>query len=80
MPAKTRAAILAEIGNLVPDNTVGAITPAFLRAVLQNLADSAIFPEDGPFTGGGGGSDPGPVPPAPSDFNADFNADFGAAI
>jgi hypothetical protein len=31
----------------LPDNTAGSITPADLREQLDDLIDSAVFPEDG---------------------------------
>ncbi|SES77129.1 hypothetical protein [Oceanicella actignis] len=73
MPAQTRAATLAQIANLIPDNEEGAITPAHLRTVLRTITDSAVFPEDEYA------APPATPTPTPSDFNADFSADFGAS-
>lgn len=41
----TRAQILAEIAAQFPDNTTGLITPAKLRQVCENLANSSSIPE-----------------------------------
>ena len=41
----TRAQILAEIAAQFPDNTTGLITPAKLRQVCEDLANSSSIPE-----------------------------------
>ena len=41
----TRAQILAEIAAQFPDNTTGLITPAKLRQVCENMANSSSIPE-----------------------------------
>ena len=41
----TRAQILAEIAAQFPDNTTGLITPAKLRQVCEDLANSSTIPE-----------------------------------
>lgn len=46
MVKKTRAAIAAEIAAELADNTTGDITPAKLRAVAQNQADSAAWHDE----------------------------------
>ena len=43
----TRAQILAEIAAQFPDNTSGAITPAKLRQVTEDLANSCAVPAAG---------------------------------
>ena len=40
----TRPAITAEIAAKLADNTVGAITPAVIRGVMQDVTDSANIP------------------------------------
>lgn len=46
MTAKTRANFKSGQAASFADNTSGAITAAFLRAEMVNIADSAAFPED----------------------------------
>ena len=41
----TRAQLLAEIAAQFPDNTTGLITPAKLRQVCEDLANSSSIPE-----------------------------------
>lgn len=41
MSQKTRAALTAEITTGLADNVDGAVTPAILRGIAQDLADSA---------------------------------------
>ena len=43
----TRAQILAEIAAQFPDNTTGLITPAKLRRVTEDLANSCAVPAVG---------------------------------
>ena len=50
MTVLTRAVLLAAIAAALPNNTSQAISPADVRTQLEDLADSAVFPED---TGGG---------------------------
>jgi hypothetical protein len=42
MTAKTKTALGAEIAADAPDNTVGTITPALLRTMLQDMVDSLV--------------------------------------
>jgi hypothetical protein len=49
MTVKTAAELAAEIASLFADNTSGAITPASLRTVMQDMVDSL------PILGGGSG-------------------------
>lgn len=46
MTAKSRASFQADKNLTIVTNTTGAVTAAVLRAELDNLADSAAFPED----------------------------------
>lgn len=46
MTVKTRAQIQTDADTVLNDNTVGDITPAELRTLIKDLADSAIFPAD----------------------------------
>jgi hypothetical protein len=50
MASKTRVQLAAEIAADFPDNTSGAITPALLRGVVQDVVDSSpnIADTDGP--------------------------------
>lgn len=41
--AKTKTEIFTLIGSELPDNTTGQITPAKLRGVLTQMADSPIY-------------------------------------
>lgn len=52
MAVKNRATLKSENPVEFPDNTTGLISPADLRGQLDDIIDSATFPEDG----GGGGS------------------------
>lgn len=45
--AKTKSEIFTLIGQELPDNTTGLITPAKLRGVLTQMADSAIYATPG---------------------------------
>jgi hypothetical protein len=47
MTAKDRATLKAENSADFPDNTAGAISAADLRGQLDDIIDSATFPEDG---------------------------------
>jgi hypothetical protein len=53
MTAKTRAELKAENTADLPDNTTRLISPADIRGQLDDIIDSAVFPEDG---GGGSGT------------------------
>lgn len=46
MPALTRAQLAAALTARLPDNTAAAITPADLRAILSDLADSVRWGSD----------------------------------
>lgn len=50
MSSKTRSQLAAEIASQFPNNTSGAITPAVLRSVVQDVVDSSpnIADADGP--------------------------------
>jgi chitodextrinase len=52
MTAKLRAELKSENATDFPDNTAGLISAGDLRGQLDDIIDSATFPEDG---GGGGG-------------------------
>jgi len=41
--AKTKSEMFTLIGANLPDNTSGAITPAAVREVFTQLADSALY-------------------------------------
>lgn len=41
--AKTKSEMFALIGTNLPDNTTGAITPALVREVMTQMADSALY-------------------------------------
>lgn len=45
--AKTKSEIFTLIGSELPDNTTGLITPAKLRGVLTQMADSPIYATPG---------------------------------
>lgn len=45
--AKTKSEIFTLIGQELPDNTTGLITPAKLRGVLTQMADSPIYATPG---------------------------------
>ncbi|UCR81056.1 hypothetical protein [Escherichia phage ULINTec2] len=45
--AKTKTEIFTLIGSELPDNTTGQITPAKLRGVLTQMADSPIYTTPG---------------------------------
>lgn len=45
--AKTKSEIFTLIGQELPDNTTGLITPAKLRGVLTQMADSPIYTTPG---------------------------------
>lgn len=62
MTAKTRAVLKSENVAEFPDNTAGEITAADLRGQLDDIIDSATFPEDG----SGGGDDLNTTPVAPA--------------
>jgi hypothetical protein len=47
MAVKTRAVIKAENASDFPDNTARLISPADLRGQMDDIVDSALFPEDG---------------------------------
>ena len=54
----TRAQILAEIAAQFPDNTTGLITPAKLRQVCEELANSSLVPETDGKSGNAHNADP----------------------
>jgi hypothetical protein len=64
MAVKTRAELKAENAADFPDNTTRQISAADLRGQLDDIVDSAVFPEDD--VGGGGGG-------AGGDFTADYS-------
>lgn len=47
MTRKTREEFITEVTANLPDNDVGSITAEVLRAILGNLADSALFVGEG---------------------------------
>jgi hypothetical protein len=47
MAVKTRAVLKAENASDFPDNTARLISPADLRGQMDDIVDSALFPEDG---------------------------------
>lgn len=50
MTAKIRSTFKSDAATALADNTTGAITPAVLRAQIDHLADSAVFPGDAAIT------------------------------
>jgi hypothetical protein len=57
MAVKTRAVLKAENAADFPDNGAHLISPAKLRGQMDDVVDSAVFPEDAGF-GGSGAVDP----------------------
>jgi hypothetical protein len=52
MAVKTRTELKSENAADFPDNITGLISPADLRGQMDDLIDSAVFPEDGAGSGG----------------------------
>lgn len=50
MVVRTRNQLKDDADTLLPDNTSGLISPEDVRERVKDLADSAIFAEDGPFS------------------------------
>ncbi len=50
MAVRTRTQLKGDADSYLPDNTSGQISPEDVRERVKDLADSAIFAEDGPFS------------------------------